>query len=158
MWYRQTRAEFGRNRGAKNKRAIKRLVEAGRAPGILAYAGREAVGWCSVAPREEFTRLARSRASKPVDDRPVWSVVCFFVKKEYRRRGVTAALLAAAAQHVAQRGGKSLEGYPIESRAKRMADAFAWVGFDSAFRRAGFREVARHTPTRPIMRRVVRGT
>ena len=124
----------------------------GEVPGILAYAEGEPIGWCSVSPRERFPGLARSRILKPVDERPVWSIVCLFIARPYRRRGVSVALLRAATKRAASQGAQAVEGYPVEPRKGRMADAFAWTGIASAYERAGFREVARRSETRPIMR------
>ena len=151
MWFRFTNSEFERRKGAGNKRAMKALVSKGEVPGILAYWGREPVGWCAVAPRSDYTRLQRSRILKPVDDEPVWSVVCFFVQKEHRARGLTVALLRAAARHVKQSGGEILEGYPVDPQGE-LPPAFAYHGLASAFAEAGFAECARRSPTRPIMR------
>jgi GNAT superfamily N-acetyltransferase len=156
MWWRLARSEFERGKGEKNRRALRRIVNEGRVPGILAYADGEPVGWCAVAPRDEYPVLERSRTLKRVDERPVWSVVCLFITRGHRRRGVSVRLLEAAADHVRRKGGGILEGYPVESRTGAMPDAFAWTGLAQAFREAGFREVARRSPTRPIMRRTVR--
>jgi GNAT superfamily N-acetyltransferase len=130
---------------------MKRIVDSGKVPGILAYAGGEPVGWCAVATREAYPRLARSRILKPVDDQPVWSVVCFFIAKPYRQRGLTRRLLQAAVEHVRKNKGRILEGYPVEPK-KNMPDPFVYTGLASAFRKAGFKEVARRSETRPIMR------
>ena len=156
MWFRLTAREFAERKGEKNRRAMHRIVKAGREPGILAYHDGRPIGWCSVAPREEFRRLENSRILAPVDDRPVWSVVCFFVAREWRRRGVTAGLLEAVADFVRRRGGRLLEGYPVDTKKGKLADTFAYHGVASAFRKARFREVARRSDTRPIMRREVR--
>jgi GNAT superfamily N-acetyltransferase len=121
-------------------------------PGILAYSGGEPVGWCSLGPRDRYTRLTRSRILKPVDDEPVWSVVCFFVRKGFRRKGVTVKLLRAAIDHAKRGGAKILEGYPVEPKTDRMADAFLYTGIASGYRRAGFVECLRRSETRPIMR------
>jgi GNAT superfamily N-acetyltransferase len=94
----------------------------------------------------------------PVDDRPVWSVVCFFVDRAARRSGATSALLRAAVEHAGRRGARIVEGYPLDARGKRLPDTFAWFGLASAFRKAGFREAARRSPTRPVMRRLVART
>lgn len=152
MWWHLTRAEFNARKGAGNRRAMRARVMANHVPGILAYRGGAPVGWCAVEPRERYPGLARSRILMPVDEAPVWSVVCFFVAREARRSGLSVALLKAARRHVAARGGRILEGYPVEPRAGATADVFAWTGLASAFRKAGFREVARRSPTRPIMR------
>jgi GNAT superfamily N-acetyltransferase len=121
-------------------------------PGILAFAGDVPVGWCAVAPREDYPGLGRSRILKAADDVPVWSVSCLFVAKEYRRRGVSVALLKAATEFVAGRGGTVVEGYPVEPKSPAMPAAFAWTGIASAFLRAGFREHRRGSETRPVMR------
>lgn len=153
MWFRLTRKEFDAGKGEGNRRAMADLVAAGRVPGIMAYEGDEPVGWCSVAPREEFSRLERSRTLARLDDEPVWSVVCLFVPRSQRGRGIAASLLEAAAEHVRSRGGRVVEGYAVEPRKGRMADAFAFPGPAAAYLEAGFEEVARRSETRPIMRR-----
>jgi GNAT superfamily N-acetyltransferase len=156
MWWRASPSEFRRDKGAGNRRALRRLVAAGAEPGILAYdADGAPVGWCAIAPRTEYPRLERSRILAPVDDRAVWSVTCFFIARGHRRRGLSRVLLEAAVRFAADRGADIVEGYPVET-ATRQADPFVWTGLASAFRRAGFREVARRSPTRPIMRRRVR--
>lgn len=156
MWWRQTRSEFGRNRGEPNRLAFKQIVERGEVPGLLAYAGGKPVGWCSVGPRETFSALERSRTLKRVDNEPVWSVVCFFVARGYRRQGLTAQLLKAAIDYVRQQGGKIVEGYPHRP-SKKQADVFVYTGLASAFEKVGFQEVARPSPTRSIMRYIITG-
>ncbi|MBN1825446.1 MAG: GNAT family N-acetyltransferase [Candidatus Eisenbacteria bacterium] len=156
MWWRLSAKEFEEKKGEGNRRAMKRIVDAGRVPGLLAYRDGEPVGWVSVAPREEFPRLSRSKILAPVDARPVWSVVCLFVAKEHRGRGIAVALLKGAVDYAREKGGRIVEGYAIEPKEGRMPDAFAYHGPAAAYRAAGFREVARRSPTRPIMRRTVR--
>jgi GNAT superfamily N-acetyltransferase len=155
MWWRLTKKEFDAGKGEGNRKAMKAIVEEGRVPGILAYHRRRPVGWCSVAPRNEFPRLERSRILKPVDAQPVWSVVCFFIAKPYRRKGVAAALLEAAVKYVGSRGGKIVEGYALEPKKGTSPDVFAYHGPAALFRSVGFREVARRSETRPIMRYVI---
>lgn len=152
MWWRLKHSQFEKQKGEENKRALKRIVDSGEVPGLLAYADGHPVGWCSVAPREAFPRLGRSRILKRVDDRPVWSVVCFFVDKPFRRRGVAVRLLEAAVEHAMKHGAMIVEGYPVEPRKASTPDAFAFTGLASAFRKAGFVEVLRRSDTRPIMR------
>jgi GNAT superfamily N-acetyltransferase len=132
------------------------LVDSGTPPGVIAYDGTEPVGWCSLAPREAYVRLASARTLKPLDETPVWSVTCFFVARAHRRSGVTVALLNGAAEFAARQGARMLEGYPVEPRKGLMPDAFAWTGLPGAFQKAGFTEAARPSPTRPIMRRALR--
>jgi GNAT superfamily N-acetyltransferase len=153
MWWRQTRSEFGKMRGSRNRKALKRIVGSGEVPGLIAYIDGKPAGWCSVAPRETFSRLERSRVLKRVDEEPVWSVACFFVARPFRRRGLTVPLLRAATDFAREHGARIIEGYPIDPRKGAMPDAWAWTGFAAAFLRAGFKEVERRSPTRPIMRR-----
>jgi GNAT superfamily N-acetyltransferase len=151
MWWRIARSQFNQQKGDRNKRAMKAIVMSGEVPGVLAYADGKPVAWCAVAPRNSFPGLERSRILKPVDDRPVWSVVCFFVAKEYRRKGVSVKLLKAAINFVRERGGRIVEGYPVEPK-KSQPDAFVWTGLAAAFVKAGFREVERRSESRPIFR------
>jgi GNAT superfamily N-acetyltransferase len=155
MAWRLKRSVYESQKGTKNKNAFRKIVGAKKKPGILAYHKGMPVGWCSVGPRGEFPSLGRSRVLKPVDDRPVWSVVCFFIHRDYRRAGLSVLLLKAVVDHVRKAGGKMVEGYPIDS-ADDYPDTFAWTGLASAFRKAGFRAVARRSPTRPIMRFEIR--
>jgi GNAT superfamily N-acetyltransferase len=157
MWFRLTQKEFDAAKGDRNRDAMRAIVDSGGVPGILAYEGETPIGWCSVAPREEFSRLARSRIFKPVDETPVWSIVCLYVVKSHRNGGVATRLLRAAVDHVRASGGSVVEGYAVEPKKDRMPDVFAYHGPVEAFRRAGFHEVARRSETRPIMRYVLGG-
>ncbi len=104
MYFRQSRSEFERKSGAGNRRALRRLIAGGTEPGLLAYVDGVPAGWMALAPREEYTLLSRSRILQPVDDKPVWSVVCFFVARAHRGRGLTVALLRKAAAYARRRG------------------------------------------------------
>lgn len=157
MWWRLKRSEFERQKGETNKQAMKAIVEAREVPGLLAYVAGKPVAWCSVAPREQYSVLGRSRILKPIDETPVWSVVCFFVEKSHRNKGLTLQLLRAAVEYVKQQGGRVVEGYPVEPKKKRMPSAFAWTGFASTFEKAGFIECLRRSETRPIMRFYIEG-
>ena len=157
MHWRLTNQEFDAGKGAVNQRALKKIIDSGEVPGLIAYRDSQPVGWCSVAPRERFSRLARARTLKPIDDKPVWSVVCLFVLKSHRKQGVSVRLLKAAADYVKSQGGKIIEGYPYDPKAgDKWADPFVYTGLVGAFKKAGFREVARPSATRAIMRRVFR--
>lgn len=151
MFNRLRRKDFDAMKGEQNKAAMKEIFERGEVPGLLAYDGGEPVAWCSVAPREVFHRLEMSRMLKQVDPRPVWSVVCFFISKAYRRRGVSEVLLNAAAEYVRQQGGDVLEGYPTIP-SQELPGPFLWTGIHSTFLKAGFAEVARPSRTKAIMR------
>lgn len=156
MTWRLPRSEFEARKGDANKRALKKLVTSGNAPGVLAYSGGEAVGWCAVAPRESYPVLGRSRVLAPVDDASVWSISCLFVAKPHRNKGLSARLVRAAAEFARERGARVVEGYPVETPKGRLPDPFVWTGIPSAFEKAGFTEVLRRSPTRPIMRRALR--
>jgi GNAT superfamily N-acetyltransferase len=153
MTWRLKRSEWEQGKGESNRRALQMIVEQNERPGVLAYSGREAIGWCSVAPREVFVALGRSRILAPVDAEPVWSISCLFVAKAHRRRGVSVQLIEAAVAFAAKRGAKIVEAYPVEPYAEAMPPVFAWTGLTAAFSKAGFVEVARRSNARPIMRR-----
>jgi GNAT superfamily N-acetyltransferase len=156
MVWRLARSVFEQQKGLENRKALKALVAAGEVPGILAYAEGRPIGWCAVAPRESYPALERSRVLKRIDDTPVWSVSCLLVERSFRNQGVSVQLLRAAVAHVRQRGGKVVEGYPVEPRKNPMPAVFAWTGTASAFLQAGFVESARGSATRPIMRHLIR--
>lgn len=152
MYWRMRRKDYDAQRGSGTKRKMKKLVNNGIVPGILAYDNNKPIGWCSVAPRDVFPVLENSRILKRIDNEPVWSVVCFFINKNYRRQGLSVKLLKAAKAFVKMNKGKIIEGYPVEPKSGKTADVFAWTGLASAFRKAGFKEIIRRSETRPIMR------
>jgi ribosomal protein S18 acetylase RimI-like enzyme len=135
--------------GEPKKRAMQKLVRAGREPGLLAYDDAdEPVGWVSVGPREEFSAIRRSPQYRPREaggGDAVWSLVCFTVDKDAQRRGVAAALLEAAVEHAFARGASSLEAYPHKSEQTN------YMGHVELFERAGF-EPVRETSKRVVMR------
>jgi len=152
MYPRLRGAEYKAGSGEGHRRRLQNLVRRGPPPGLLGYVGDEAASWCALAPREDYPRLEHSRTLARVDDRPVWSVVCFFVARSFRRQGLTVAMLQYAVRYARAQGAKTLEGYPVDPKSGKTADAFAWWGVADAFVAAGFREVARRSPTHPIMR------
>jgi len=152
MWWRLSRPEWNRGQGEGNRKALRKLVRSGAEPGVLAYADGEPVGWCAIAPREQYPRLGGSRILRPVDDQSVWSVTCFYVAREFRHQGLSSELLKAAVDFARARGAKIVEGYPHDTK-KATADVFVYTGLVAAFRKVGFKEVARRSKTRPIMRR-----
>ncbi|UCE42730.1 MAG: GNAT family N-acetyltransferase [Candidatus Aminicenantes bacterium] len=152
MWWRLRHSEFKKQKGEGNRKAMKAIVDKGDIPGVLAYMEGMPVAWCSVASRSQFSMLSRSRILKQIDEKPVWSIVCLFIKKSFRNQGLSIKLLSKAIEYVKQQGGQVVEGYPIEPKKDRMPDVFASTGLASAFRQAGFIECARRSATRPIMR------
>ena len=137
-------------------------AEEDRAPGLVGYDGDEAVGWISIGPREDYERLAHSTVLKPLDDKPVWSIVCFVVGRQARGRGVARKLLEAGVDYAREHGARLLEAYPVEvAEGQRVPPGDVYRGTLSMFERAGFKVVARRqwnstTPVRPIVRRALR--
>lgn len=156
MWWRIPHREFADNDTAQNRAGLRRLVRQGTPPGLLGYQDGEPVAWVSLGPRSDFAALETSRILAPVDDRPVWSIVCFFVRRDRRRAGWMRRLLSAAIDYAAAHGATMLEGYPIECGEGRLAGYAGYTGIASTFRAAGFREVARRKMDRPLMRRALR--
>lgn len=142
-------------RRERNRADLKRLVDAGSPPGLIGYKDGIPIGWISIGPREEFHTLQRSPVMKPVDEKPVWSIVCYVIPSEHRRQGVAAALLQGAIAYARTRGANLIEAYPVD-RAERSKDTEMWFGSKSMYDRAGFQEVARRKPERPIVRLRIR--
>ena len=139
-----------------NKRALKALVDRGVVPGLIGYEDGRPIGWISLGPREDYAKLTRSPVMKAVDEKPVWSIVCFFVDAKARHRGVSEALLKGAVTWARKQGVRLLEAYPTDKPAKSVDD-FMWFGAKPMFDRSGFVEVARRRPTRPVVRKTLRG-
>jgi GNAT superfamily N-acetyltransferase len=156
MFPRMTRSQFESKKGSGTRRAMRNLVASGTPPGVLGYVDGHAVGWCAIEPREAFSSLSRSRILKPVDERPVWSIVCLFVAREHRRCGVSVGMIEGAVRWARSQGARMVEAYPVEPKKNPMPAVFAYTGIASAYVAAGFREVARRSETRPIMRRALR--
>lgn len=167
MYFRARGRTWANSSAASNRADLRRLTERAEdgqveTPGLVAYVAGEAVGWVSLGPREDYERLAFAKLLRPVDDRPVWSIVCFVVGRHHRRRGVASALLAAAIEHARRRGATTLEAYPLhESRGKVSGNA-AYVGTQGMFERAGFKIVELRqwnegAAPRPIMRLELKG-
>ena len=133
----------------KNKAAFREVVKRGPPPGLLAFDGDLAVGWCQLTPRAALPGMDRVWQVKRVDDVPVWSLSCLYVRKGYRRKGVTSALIAAAVKAARRATAPALDAYPFDADVSPSATG---TGYASTFARAGFKTVARRIPARPIMR------
>jgi len=151
MYWKLRGKEFSENSGDNARQMQKAIVDSKTVPGLLAYSEGYPVGWIAVEPRSAYPKLAHSHILKPIDDQEVWSITCFFVEKKHRRKGITVELLKAAAGYVKKQGGKIVEGYPVDAQ-QNQSDAFVYTGTASAFKKAGFIEVVRNSPTRPIFR------
>ena len=156
MYYRlsgeRTGWPTGGARTEANRQAMKALVEGGEATGLLGYRDGVPVGWISLGPRERFAKLRRSPVMRAVDDQPVWSVICFVIPKEHRGMGVARELLQGAIRYARKQKVKWLEAYPKDPGPTRVSDDSLWFGPVSMYADAGFVEVARRKPTRPVMR------
>ena len=154
MFYRVRGRDFEPRWGPGNREDFRGVVADGPPPGLLAYRDGQPVGWCAVAPRHAYPRILNSRVLKPVDEDPgVWSVVCFYVVRGERGGGLAAALLEAAVDYAAGQGASAVEGYPRDTAGSTRHANEMFVGSMSMFAGAGFEEVARRSPQRPIMRR-----
>ena len=155
LYYRRSGSQpappAGQTRGQANKAELRRRVKAGEFIGLIGYRGAAPVGWISFGPRADFHKLERSPVMKAVDDKPVWSIVCFVVPAEHRGQGVATGLLRGAVAYARKQGATLLEAYPVDKPA-RSNDEFMWFGAKSMYDAAGFNEVARRKPTRPVMR------
>jgi GNAT superfamily N-acetyltransferase len=134
-----------------NKRALRALTRRGSPPGLLAFDGELAVGWCQLTPRADLPWLDRRRELERIDDLPVWSLSCFYVRRSHRGRGVTSALILAALRAAREAGAPALEAYPVDTTAPKSTSNL-FTGGASTFRRTGFKTVARRSPARPVMR------
>jgi hypothetical protein len=152
MWWRTSRSQFERAGNEGNRVAMKQIVDSGEVPGIIAYADGQPVGWCSVAAREQYASLNRSPVLKRLDDKPVWSIVCFFVAKEYRGKYLTAELIRGAIDYVRKQGGQIVEAYPTQLRSGRLPPVSSFMGLPAVFEQAGFVECARPSKSKVVMR------
>jgi GNAT superfamily N-acetyltransferase len=132
-----------------NKKAFRKIVDSGPPPGLLAFDGEVAVGWCQLTPRDALAWLDRGWRLRRVDASPVWSLSCFYIRIGYRRRGVTSVLIQAALKAAKQAKAPALEAYPLDAAKSPSASG---TGYVTTFARAGFKTVASHVPSRPIMR------
>jgi GNAT superfamily N-acetyltransferase len=149
MHWQVKRSEYEAMGKAGRKEGLKKLTRRKRPPGILFYEGSVPFAWCSLGPREDFPVLARSYVTKPVDDTPVWSIVCFYMRKEYQGRGLFRHLVPLAVDYARSQGATHLEAYP---REKQYGGVEAYMGMAHVFRKLGFREIARRKADRPVVR------
>ena len=133
----------------QNRKAFRQVVLDGPPPGLLAFDGRLAVGWCQLTPRDALPWIERTWRLRRVDDLPVWSITCFYIRIGYRRRGIASALIQAAVDMARRANAPAIEAYPLDGD---LSPSSTSTGYASTFARAGFKDIARHSPERPIMR------
>jgi len=153
-WRVESNKEWSEIRGARAKKALKNLIQKGKAHGVLAFAEDKPVAWCSFGPRPDFPNLERVRAYKRNDISDVWSVICFFIHRKWRRKGFSRGLLRAAVEAMRRRGVKIVEGYPVTTTkdGRRLSPSFAWTGPLKIFEELGFKTVESTNPLKPLVR------
>ena len=153
MYYRLPKSVFNEGKMEEgNKQAMKDIVWEDKPAGILGFYDGLPIAWCAFAPREDFIKLEKSRVHKPIDDKKVWSIPCFFIDKKFRRLGVSVALLKGVIRYAGENGIKIIEAYPTIPTQEKLPDSFAWIGLYKSFERAGFEIVDRTSVNRPMVR------
>ena len=153
MYYRLPKSGFKEGKTDDgNKDAMKKIVWEDKPAGILGFYDGLPIAWCAFAPREDFIKLEKSRVHKPIDDKKVWSIPCFFIDKKFRRLGVSVALLKGVIRYAGENGIKIIEAYPSIPTQEKLPDSFAWIGLYKSFERAGFEIVDRTSVNRPMVR------
>jgi GNAT superfamily N-acetyltransferase len=157
QYFRVRGLDWSNSTAGSNRERLRDLTTAGPPPGLIAYRDGRAVGWVSLAPRPSFDRLTYAKLLAPVDDLPVWSIVCFVVSRIARRAGVAKALLDGAIAFARAAGADRLEAYPVNTGGDRVPAANVYQGTLSMFESEGFEVVARRqfnrtSPVRPIVR------
>jgi len=156
MFWRLPRQQFQQNclqHGAANRQAMRDLVQSGVIAGLLGYQAGQPLAWCSVAPREDFSALERSRNLKRLDDQPVWSIVCFYVARSARKSGAMLAAIRAAVAYARLNGAKIVEAYPTPVEGHH-APGDLYMGSLSTFLKAGFEEAVQRGAHRVVRIRV----
>jgi hypothetical protein len=153
MYYRLSRADYVEGKTNEgNKKAMKEIVWNNKPAGILGCYEGEAVAWCAFAPREDFLKLRKSRVHKPIDKKIVWSIPCFFIDKNVRRKGVSVELLKGVIAYAEDNNIEVIEAYPTIPAKENLPDSFAWTGLNRSFECAGFEVADRTSKNRPMVR------
>jgi GNAT superfamily N-acetyltransferase len=153
MYFRLKKDDFiegKQNNG--NKDMMKELVWDNKPAGVLGFYQGQAIGWCALAPREDYPKLENSRVHKRIDNEPVWSLTCFFIDKQYRRMGISVAMLKGVIDIAVKEKISIIEAYPTIPTKPELPDSFAWIGLYKSFERAGFKIVDTTSKNRPMVR------
>jgi GNAT superfamily N-acetyltransferase len=132
---------YGRDEPGRRRELLRSQLEEDPPAGMLAYLDGEVAGWCGFGVRPRLPRLERSRTIPKIDERPVWSILCFNVRTGFRRKGVAAALLAGVVDYARRSGAPGVEAYPIDPEGARVDTSFGYVGVTSMFEKAGFERI-----------------
>ncbi|HLQ78454.1 MAG TPA: GNAT family N-acetyltransferase [Terriglobia bacterium] len=141
QYWRQSSSAYSSNAPGSGKKDLLQQVRNGPPPGMLAYFNDRPVGWLGFWPRENLERLAHSRTIPKIDDKPVWSIVCFKIQVGYRRKGIAKALLRGAIETAREFGAPAIEAYPIDPQGERIDVSLGYVGFIKMFEAAGFQRI-----------------
>ncbi len=155
MWWRvENRKVWNNTKGAGAKEVMKNLIQSGKAHGVLAFLENEPVGWCSFGPRQDFPLLETVTAYKRDDIANVWSIVCFFIHRKWRQKGLSRGLLKAAVEAMKKLGVKIVEAYPVTTtrNGRKVSASFAWTGPLKIFEELGFKIVESSSPLKPLVR------
>lgn len=152
MSWRLKKSDFEIGKGEPNKYSMKDIVYRNKPAGVLAYLDAKPIGWCAVAPREVYKRLESSRVLKRIDDKPVWSITCLFIAKDFRRKGISTELIKGAIEYARLNEAIIVEAYPVVPYNNNVPDAFLWTGTPAAFETAGFTEAAKRSKWKSMMR------
>jgi GNAT superfamily N-acetyltransferase len=152
MYHRLPGPAFKQNKYARNKQLMKKLVNTQQPVGLLAVYNKEAIGWISFSPREQLYRIEHSRTMKRIDDKPVWSVSCFFIKKEYRHKGLSQRLIKAVIAFARENNITAIEAYPVIPGSAKSPGVFLWTGILSAFTKNGFTVVHKSGQSKTMVR------
>ena len=152
MFFRLPASDFKRNKFEGNRKMMKQIVHDGAPAGLIASLHGEPVGWMAMAPREHYVKIEKSRALKRIDEKPVWSIPCFYIKKEFRRKGLSRLMIAAAIEFARKNNVIALEAYPSIPYSQQAPGPFLWTGVLSAFIENGFKLVQTNGKTRAMVR------
>ncbi len=162
QWVRKTQQQARDDGPAGNRASLRALIDTGEVPGLIAYANRDPLGWCSVGAKSAFGRLRRSRALTPTAEDPspeeTWATLCFYVTPGHRGEGVARALLRGALAYAQQMGARAYESYPVRTNGRKVDNDLAYPGTDRLLAGEGFREIPSAAPGRSsqiIMRKLL---
>jgi GNAT superfamily N-acetyltransferase len=152
MWFRLSKKEFDANKFAGNKNLIKKIVKTGKPTGLIASIDKQPVGWIAFAPREDYIRIENSRSLKRIDEKPVWAITCFFIKKEFRKQGFSTRLIRGVIEYARKEKIKTLEAYPVIPYSDKAPASFLWTGILSSFLENNFTIVQMNGKTKAMVR------
>jgi GNAT superfamily N-acetyltransferase len=157
-YFRMHSREYAGTNSAARRAFVRDAVDRGEPFGLVAVDDDHPVGWISVSPRQCFRRLEQSTVARPEpghDPSGTWSVVCFYISRAARGRGLATTMLHGATAYAARNGATAVEGYPIDTTDRRVPVADLYYGTLSTFLRAGFEFIERRGPRRVLVRKIV---